>query len=248
MTRTVLVFQRCLALSVLAIAVLAAALASPHGAALASFPPAGTDTLPVSGEVSITSRIGQETIPLSGTATIQRAASHDESGIEVQSAELTALSLSGSSVTGSVRVSESPTAISAGELRAKQTTASYPASSYFDVYAIVTVPASPGGTTDLQNYTAIHTVAGTLLQWPPNNAVYSTTPSPCVPLLPSAPKAICITSLAFTVSGGVGGLTQLAKIDVPANGARNITAEIALAFAGLFALTAAAWWLRHLAR
>ncbi len=248
MMRTSHVFQRCFALGVLAIAVIAIGLASPHRPAFASFPPAGTDTLPVSGQVSIASRIGQETILLSGTATIQRAASHLESGYEVQSAELTALNLSGSSVTGPVSVSKSSTAISAGELRAKQTTASYPASSYFDVYAIVTVPASPGGTTDLQNYTAIHMVAGTLLQWPPYNAVYSATPSLCVPLLPSAPKAICITSLSFTVGVGVGGFTELARVDAPATGTRNITAEIALAFAGVLALSAAAWWLRRLAR
>jgi hypothetical protein len=249
--RPVSLRQRLITLSALFAALTAVALLASPRSALA-FPPAGTDELPVSGQVSVSSRIGQETIPLTGTATIQRGAAQLQGGVEVVPAEITALSLQGDSVTGPITVAESATLASTGELRALQTSSSYPASSYFDVYATVTAPASPGGSITLHNEAALHMVAASnLYTWPPVSATYSATPNPCVPLLPSLPKGICITSLSFTISGGVGGLTRLADVDATAErdfapSRHDTAAGIGIALAGVLAVGVTGWYVRRL--
>jgi hypothetical protein len=244
--------ERLIALSALLVALACAALLVSPRSALA-FPPADTDNLPVSGQVSVTSRIGQETIPLTGTVTIQRSAVQLQGGVEVVPAEVTAMSLQGDSVTGPITVAESATLTSTGELRALQAAPnSYPASSYFDVYATVTAPASPGGSITLHNDTALHMVAASnLYTWPPFSASYSATPIPCLPLFPSLPKGICITSLSFTISGGVGGVTRLADVDAPAEAERapsrsDTAAGTGIAVAGALAAGVAGWYVRRL--
>jgi hypothetical protein len=240
--RTLFPFRLAIAV---AVALAATALLAPRDA-LAAFPAAGTDTVPVAGLVSITSRIGVETIELTGTATIQRQASHFESGFEVQDAEVTALNLTGSSVTGPVTVGESTTVVSPGELRALQTSSSFPASSFFDVYATITAPASPGDTITLRNTVALHmTPSGSLITWPPYSATYSVTPDPCVSLIPTFPKTICVTNASFAVSGGVGGMTELASVGPAAGSSRSATWEITLGAASALALLGAAWAARR---
>jgi hypothetical protein len=240
------------------VALTASALLPPARPALA-FPPPGVDILPVAGAVSVSSRIGQETIALSGTATVQRSAVQMQGGVEVVPAEIIALSLSGMSVTGPVSVLESTTLASSGELRALQPGYSYPASSYFDVYVKVTAPASNGTPTvtsmTLSNSTALRVVPGSsILEWPPVSATYSATPNPCVPLAPALPKQICITSLAFKVSGGtaaVGGVASLPEIAGAAardhGPSRSQTlAGMAIGLLGLAVAGAAGWYLRRL--
>jgi hypothetical protein len=246
--------ERLIALSALLVALAAAALLVSPRSALA-FPPPGTDELPVSGQVSVSSRIGQETIPLTGTATIQRSAVQLQGGVEVVPAEITAMSLQGDSVTGPITVAESASRASMGELRALQAAPdSYPASSFFDVYATVTAPASPGGSITLHNDTALHMViGGNLSAWPPFSASYSATPSPCVPLFPSLPKGICITSISFKISGGsavVGGVTRLADVQAAAEAERapsrsDTVAGIGISLAGLAAAGLTGWYMRR---
>ncbi len=222
---------------------------APTRPAFASFPAAGTDVIPVTGQVSVSSRIGTETIALSGTATILRQPTHLESGFEVQTAEVTALSLTGDSVTGPVSVGESQTLTSNGELRALQTSGSYPASSFFDVYATITAPASPGGSMVLINSTPLHMAAtASLNSWPQLSATYTATPSPCVALTPVFPKTICVTSASFTLGGGVGGIAELANVSAAAGSSRSATWEIALGAAGALAALGAAWSTRRLLR
>ena len=231
----------------------AAVLLAPSRPALA-FSPAGSEMLPVTGQVSVTSRIGTETISLNGTATIQRGDAQLQGGVEVVPAEIIALTLSGTSLTGAISVGESTTLASAGELRALQPSSSFPASSFFDVYALVIVPASPGGPVVLQNSTALHMVASdNLTEWPPVSASYAATPDPCVPLAPPLPKQICITGLAFTTSGGtlaVGGMASLPDIGRAAasdrDAARGDTAAgMAIGLAGLVAAGLAGWYARR---
>jgi hypothetical protein len=243
--------ERLIALSALLVALAAVALFVSPRSALA-FPPAGTDILPVSGQVSVTSRIGQETIAITGTVTIQRSAVQLQGGVEVVPAEVTAMSLQGDSVTGPITVAESATLASTGELRALQAAPnSYPASSYFDIYATVTAPASPGGSITLHNDAALHMVAASnLYTWPPGSANYAAIPSPCVPLFPSLPKGICITSLSFTISGGVGGMTKLSGVAADAESARapsrsDTAAGIGIAVAGAVAAGVAGWYVRR---
>lgn len=244
---------RVIAISVLLVGLIGVALLASPRSALA-FPPPGTDTLPVSGQASVSSRIGQETIALNGTVTIQRAATQMQGGMEVVPAEITAMSLQGDSVTGPVSVAESPSLSSTGELRALQSSSSFPASSFFDVYAVITAPASPGGSITLYNSAPLHLVAtANILNWPPVNAGYAATPNPCVPLTPSLPKGICITNLLFTIGGGVGGVTRLADVAALAETerapSRNDTAAgIAIALVCLAVAAGAAWWARTLLR
>ncbi|MCH7838073.1 MAG: hypothetical protein IIC26_06145, partial [Chloroflexi bacterium] len=99
---------------------------------------AGTDVLDVSGQVSVTSLLGSETIPLSGTVTIQRSSAQIQSGIYVIDAEIIAMDLVGTSVTGAIAVVESATLVSPGEIRSLVAApAKFPASSFFDVFIVV---------------------------------------------------------------------------------------------------------------
>ena len=224
--------------------------------ALAAFPPPGTDQLPVTGQASVSSRIGQETIPLAGTVTFQRGATQMQGGMEVVPAEIIAMSLQGTSVTGPVSIAESSTLASTGELRALQPSSSFPASSFFDVFVVATAPASTGTPTvtsiALHNNATLHMVASTdLIRWPPASATYAATPNPCVALFPSLPKGICITSLTFTVGGGVGGITELPDIATAAASERGVSEHpraiaIAFAAAGAALVTGVFWCARRL--
>jgi hypothetical protein len=246
--------ERLIVLGALLAALASVALLAPARSALA-FPPEGTDNLAVNGQVSVTSRIGQETIPLTGTVTIQRSSVQLQGGVEVVPAEITALNLQGNSVTGPITVAESASRASMGELRALQAAPnSYPASSFFDLYVTVTAPASPSDSITLHNDAPLRTVAaGNLYGWPPSSASYSATPNPCVPLLPSIPKGICITSLSFKISGSnetVGGVTELSGAGGSAESERapsrsDTAAGIGISLAGLAAAGLAGWYMRR---
>ena len=124
-----------------------------------ALPPAGTDVLDVVGQVSVVSLLGTETISLAGTMTIVRGDPQLDGGGEVVSAEIVSLSLAGESVTGPVTVSESPTFASSGEIRSLQPPPDqFPASSFFDVFIEVAVPASPSPTVTLHNEAPLHIV------------------------------------------------------------------------------------------
>ncbi len=209
MSNGVHIAARLLAFAVIAVALLLAFASERVALAL---PPAGVDTVNVSGKVSITGRTGQETIALSGTATIQRATPHMKGSVQASNAEITALSLAGTSVTGQVTVTESPSLVSNGELRSISGS-DFPATSFFDVYAIVTMPAAPNPTITLHNTVPIKFTNPSLNGWPPYNAVYGATHNPCILLQPSIqnPAQTCITSATMSLTtAGVGGMTELA--------------------------------------
>jgi hypothetical protein len=212
-----------LASSVFALSVLVVAGGIRDGTAFA-LPPAGTDTVNVVGQVSITGRTGQETIGLSGTATIQRATPHTKGSVEASNAELTALNLTGTSVTGPVTVTESPSLVSSGELRSISGT-EFPATSFFDVFVVVTMPAAPNPTITLHNTIPLDFNNSSLAGWPPYNAVYTAAHSPCVLLQPAVqnPAQTCITSASMTLTAaGVGGVSHLSGLQ-PA--AENVTKD-----------------------
>jgi hypothetical protein len=204
----------------------------------------------VNGQMSITSRTGTETILLTGTATIQRAAPHMKGSVEAIEAEITALSLTGNSVTGPVTVTESPSLASNGEIRSLSD-GSFPATSFFNVYAVVVVPASPSPSITLHNENDAPLMFSnqSLNGWPPYNASYTAAPSPCILLQPSIsnPAQICVTGGIITLgTPGVGGMTELAGIDqehdvVDSAGAAQRGFGIALGLL-LFAATGLAGW------
>jgi hypothetical protein len=214
MSRTARYLPRFFALALLTAGLLVVSWSSGVAHAL---PPAETDTVDVSGQVSITSRTGQESIALTGTATVQLAAPHTKGSVEANDAEITAISLSGNSITGPVTVTESPSSVSNGEIRSISD-GSFPATSYFNVYAVMVVPASPSPSITLHNDVPIVMSVAALYGWPPSSATYTATPSPCVLLQPSIsnPAQICVTGASFTLSSpnAVGGLTELASMPV----------------------------------
>ena len=82
---------------------------------------------------------------------------------------------------------------------------------------------------------------------------YGVEPNPCVPLLPSAPKEICVTSLSFTLDlpvGGIAGLPEPAGTSLEAadssGGNAALIVAIAAGVAAAIALAGAAWWARRL--
>ena len=199
----------------------------------------GTDVLDVSGQVSVTSLLGSETIPLSGTVTVQRSSAQIQGGVYIIDAEIIAMDLAGTSVTGPIAVVESATLVSPGEIRGLQPAPDkFPASSFFDAFIVVSLPASPTATVTRRNLVPLHLVPMSggsevsLSDWPPLSVTYEAVPTPCVPLIPILPQEICVTSLSITITGGppiatptatstplptstpdpVGGIAELAEV------------------------------------
>ncbi len=175
-------------------------LSSPQARAL---PAAGEDLLSASASASIVSRLGQETIAFTGTIAISRENPRLENGVEVVDLVITSLNLSGQSLTGPITVSENVGQPSTGEFRSLSAD-QFPASSFFDIFVDLEVPASPARTNPLSvhNEVALHLVPdpdGNVDAWPPLGVTYRAQPDPCVPLVPLAPAEICVTSLAVTL-------------------------------------------------
>ncbi len=192
------------------------------GAARA-LPPAGTDHVYVSADVSVASRIGTETIHFTGLVTIVRQNPRLESGAQVADLQITSLNLTGDSLEGTVTASQSTTTSSTGQIRSINPSPSeYPATSFFDVFVDVEVPASPSPTLTLHNDTPIHLVAtSNINSWPPYGVKYqlqlsvqptpTATPTqspppgtpPCtngVPLSPGLPAKVCVTNVTLMLS------------------------------------------------
>lgn len=230
-----------------------------------AFPPAGQDILGLHGTVSLVSRLGQETLELTGTATLQRSDPYDDGGVQVIDIELISMLLNGQSITGPVVVIESATLASIGEVRSQQPGQDFPADSFIDVFAEILIPASPGPTASVHNDVAARVVpmfGGTplpLASWPPIGRIYGASYDPCVPLLPATPKEICVTgiSLEFAPAPGVGGVSELAgEIGAPlTEPAANdgglafvvVVAGVAAGFAAAFAL-GRCWYARRALR
>ena len=187
-----------------------------------AFPPAGSENVQVTTNISLTSRLGQETISFSGSATISRSDPYIDGGVEVVDLELIFLALGGTSITGPVTITQSDTFPSLGEIRSNQTGQSWPASAYLDIFFDVAAPASPNATITKHNEAAIHVVPMfqgspiSISSWPPSAVPWEADLTPCVSLLPTDPKDVCVTNLSLilsgTNSGEVGGLAELASI------------------------------------
>jgi hypothetical protein len=219
-------FPLALAGSCLVLALVALSLFFGHPAARA-LPPAGTDNVAVSADVSVSSRIGTETIHLTGLATIVRQDPHLESGMEVEDLQITSLSMTGHSLEGDVSISQSRTTNSTGQIRSvNPSPEQFPAHSFFDVFIDVAVPASPSPTLTLHNAEAIHLApmsGAPINAWPPFGVTYqmdlsqqpTPTPTsipaaatppgtpPCVSgirLFPDLPAETCVTAVSLTLS------------------------------------------------
>jgi hypothetical protein len=147
-----------------------------------ALPPGGTDLFNVTAQVDVKSRLGSETITLTGTAVIAREAPHMDGDVEVAGLQLTELNLTGTSLLGTISVNESASHISSGELRSQQAGSEFPASSYIDAYIVATAPANPFPTILLHNQTALHLFPRQggnqvpLHAWPPVGVTYAITP------------------------------------------------------------------------
>jgi hypothetical protein len=229
-----------------------------------AFPPAGTDDVQVAANVSLTSRLGQETINFSGTATISRGNSNMDGGVEVIDLKLVSLALAGDSITGPVTITQSATLQSLGEIRSNQPGQDWPASAYLDLFVDVGAPASPDPTITKHNEDPIHIVPMfqgspiSISSWPPSAVPWEADLSPCVSLLPTLPKDVCVTSLSLTLSGEnageVGGLAELTRAggaDAALSGTQTGNAWLAASFVLAASLAAAAavlggaWFLRR---
>ena len=160
---------------VLAFAALGVLLSRPAARAL---PPAGTDTVFVTAEVTITSRLGTEIVHLTGLATIEREDQHLEDGRQVVDLQITDLTLTGTSLVGPVTVAESSTATT-GQIRSVNLNPSeYPATSFFDVFFDLTMPISGFRSAPLyHNETAIHLESvSNIDEWPPYGLEYRAEP------------------------------------------------------------------------
>lgn len=173
-----------------------------------ALPPAGAETLNVSGEVSVTSRLGSETIPLSGSIHVDRGDPliDGDTGVEVEAAEITSIDLSGDSLTGPLTVSQNTEFASTGEIRSLQEPPTqFPADSFFDIFVMATIPASPQGTRSVHNEDPIRIVpmendsVVPIDEWPPVGVTYASQLDSCLPLLPELPADICVNEVSFTI-------------------------------------------------
>ena len=197
----------------------------PFDSKARALPTAGTDILNVTGSTSIISVLGSETIALTGTVTIQRSDPRIEGGVEVVDTEIVAMDLTGTSVTGPITVVESATLVSSGEIRSLQPLPDeYPASSFFDSFITVAIPGSPIDPQILHNKAPFHLVPTSggievsLTAWPPTGVTYEDAPEPCIPLQPSLPAQVCVTSLAIVMGDSKSAPTPCPAGKVPTNG------------------------------
>ena len=186
----------------------------PFNSTARALPTAGTDILNVTGSTSIVSILGAETIALTGTVTIERSDPRIEGGVEVVDTEIVAMDIKGTSVTGPITMVESATFVSSGEIRSLQPPPDdFPASSFFDVFIEVAVPASPSEPLILHNEEAFHLVPTSggsevpLTAWPPTGVTYQDEPEPCIPMLPVLPAEVCVTSLSIVLGEPISTLT-----------------------------------------
>ena len=155
----------------------ATVVAQPEGPARA-LPPAGADMLPVTATVDVGSRLGSDSVILTGWVRLERQAPHIEGGVGVVDIEVIALDLRGASQLGAVSVRTQTEVSSTGEFRSLQPGQDYPASSSLNLYLQVTVPASPIGSLDLHNEEPliVRPVEGgqevPLQAWPPLGVTY----------------------------------------------------------------------------
>lgn len=153
--------QAALALAFAAIAAMLVFL--PADRAAFALPPAGSDTFSAVGSATVDSRGGRETIQLAGTITIARSAPFMDGGVEVVSAQITSMSLTGTSLIGNVTITHNPSIASVGEIRSLQAGQEYPASAFFDVFAQINAP----GPNDVQNNIPIRmTATANITEWP----------------------------------------------------------------------------------
>jgi hypothetical protein len=180
-----------------------------------ALPPAGTDTFGVNAQVSITSRLGEETIPFTGSVTIVRDAPHDDGGVQVEALHITDIQLTGLSATGFITIAENAGTPSTGELRSLQGNSEFPASSFFDINLEASIPASGSGSPQpfvVRNEMVLHLVPMSkgsevhVNSWPPFDVKYQQTPDPCSRMLrtvldprsqdPWQPQNICVTDIS----------------------------------------------------
>jgi hypothetical protein len=190
-----------------------------------SLPAAGVDAVGVSATVSVSSRLGQETIAFTGTASVLRSEPRIDNGTQVIDTEVIALELTGVGAQGTITASLGTVGQSLGQIRSSAVDG-FPASSFFDVYLDAVIPASQGGGNPHTNLTVrthqpVHLVStADLSGWPPASASYemqhvapsaSGTPTPTplpdapgclsgVRLYPALPASICITQVALKLS------------------------------------------------
>ena len=176
----------------------------PPRATAGGLPPAGTDTLDASAEISIVSLLGTETISLMGTVTIERGDPQIDGAVEVVDAEIVSMDLEGTSVVGPISVTESVTLASVGEIRSLLSGEKFPASSFFDIFISAVVPGSPSPTLTIHNTEAMHLVPMSggnevpLTAWPPSGVTFQDEPDPCIPMLPVLPAQVCVTMISVT--------------------------------------------------
>ena len=154
-----------------------------------ALPAAGSDRLPVVATIDMTSRLGNETIVLTGWAQVEREAPHDEGGVDVVDMEIVSAELVGASSIGAISVRERPNDgadyVSSGEIRSLQSDQDFPASSFLDLFVDVTVPIFffPGGESIVVHNEGVFRLtpreAGVdveLNAWPPLGVAYELEP------------------------------------------------------------------------
>lgn len=198
--------------------------ASTGPSSAGGLPAEGTDTVSVTASVDVVSRLGDETIAFTGQASVHRSDPHNDGGVPVIDTEIIALSLTGEGEQGTITASLWGGATSAGEIRSLAD-GGFPASSFFDVYLDIVIPAAndfegtPLPPFHVHNQVPLHLVAAPdLSEWPPDGAIYemqlappatgmpTPTPLPDAPdcsngirLVPYLPAKICVTDVTVVL-------------------------------------------------
>ncbi len=109
-----------------------------------TFPAAGIDILDTRADVSvefINPPLGPESMTLRGPTVIQRGNPSDPGdGRDVIDTEIIAMSLTGTAFGANIKMTESPTLNSGGQIKAQNSSNSFPADSFFDVFVEIDTP------------------------------------------------------------------------------------------------------------
>ena len=166
--------------------------------------------LPITAIVDVQTLFGNQHVIFVGWMVVGTGEVRQDNGFGVFDSRVTKLHLIGPSQVGALTVSVQDTRPSTGEVRALQSGAQFPASSFIDLYPQISAPDTPIGALVFHNDAPLHLVSATaegtagIASWPPLGVEYRLQADGCVALLQQGGEpfdlALCVTDVRLDIA------------------------------------------------
>jgi hypothetical protein len=172
--------------------------------------PVPAQLLPITAIVDVQTLFGDQHVIFVGWMAVDAGKVRQDNGIDVFDLRVTKLHLIGPSQVGALTVSVQDARPSIGEVRALQSGAQFPASSFIDLYPQISAPDTPIGALVFHNEAPLHLVSsnsnGTaaIATWPPLGVEYRLQADGCVAFLQQGGEpfdlALCVTDVRLDIA------------------------------------------------